>query len=85
MEFVQHGYNDGCLGCDATESGSKAVCHRKDCRRRIMNAMSSSNEGRKRLKAAEGKTQRKRRREPEVAEIDGEAATEKMWLRKLQE
>ena len=31
VELVQHGYTDGCPGCDAAESGSEAVCHSEDC------------------------------------------------------
>ena len=85
VELVQHGYTDGCPGCDAAKSGSKAVGHSEDCRRRIMNAMSSSEEGQKRLKAADERTQQKRRREPEDAEMEGKAATEEEWLKKLQE
>ena len=67
------------------KSGSKAVGHSEDCRRRIMNAMSSSDEGRKRLKAADERTQQKRGREPGDAEMEGKAATEEEWLKKLQE
>ena len=35
MDLQQHGYTDGCPGCDAAANGAKAVGHSNACRQRI--------------------------------------------------
>ena len=53
-DYEQHGYADGCLGCQALRSNqAHRSMHTKDCRARMIEAIGKTEEGKARINAAE--------------------------------
>ena len=50
-DFLQHGFADGCRGCQALIAGTAARGHSETCRDRMYKAMENTSEGRKRKEA----------------------------------
>ena len=51
-DFEEHGYTDGCIGCNAQRRGMTPQSHSEQCRARLEKLLSRTDAGKERVKAA---------------------------------
>ena len=75
-DYEEHGYTPGCEGCVRMESGRGKRPHKDECVERMMEALKKSDEGRRRLEAADDRMNEELVRRMEEAIGGGEVAQE---------